>query len=674
MTIDPASPLWTPLTIGPTTVRHRVMVTAHALHYAEDNLLSDRHVAYYEERARGGAALQIAVGHAAHRLTRGTFTITSVAWDKRAIPRFELLADAVHRHDGKVFVQLFANGAQDNGQDRIDDFHELWAPSRVPSPLGGEIPFAMEQAHIDDIVHGFADSARNLELGGIDGAEIHAAHTSSLVGHFLSPVYNRRSDAYGGTARKRCRLALEIAQATRETVGPGFALGIRVTFDEFLGRAGVTAEDTEEQLDELVASGLFDFVNISGGGYATMHMAVAPMPVEDGHLVPFGKRAKAVIGDRAKVFIVGRIRDLELAERVIADGAADMVAMTRAHIADPHLVRKALEGRSEERIRCIGANVCLSRIARTREVVCVMNPVTGRERKWGHGTLGRVEAAGRLRVVVVGGGPAGMKVAAVAGARGHDVLLLERDDGLGGNLRSLARLPTRTGWADAIDNLERALRVSRVEVRLGVEATPELLAAEGAAAVVCATGSHYDRTGFTPLRPDRDAIPGAEAAHVLPVDEAVRRVLADPRSLGAHVVIVDENGTYLPLGLAEVLATAGVTVEVVTRHAIVGEELYFNAEAPHLFPRLATLGVRCTPLHWVESIAAGTVELTEVWGGPRREARADSVVLAMLRTPEDALFEAVRDRYSQVHRIGDALAPRTPLMAIFEGEQLGRAL
>jgi hypothetical protein len=165
-----------------------------------------------------------------------------------------------------------------------------------------------------------------------------------------------------------------------------------------------------------------------------------------------------------------------------------------------------------------------------------------------------------------------------------------------------------------------------------------------------------------------------DAEHVLPVDVAICRALADPRSLGETVIIVDDTGTYLPLGLAELLAGAGVAVEVVTSRPVVGEHLYATAEAPHLFPRLGNLGVRCTPLHWLESITTGAVELVDVWGGGSRALPADTVVLAMLRTPDEALFTACRNRFPQVHRIGDALAPRTPLMAIYDGEKLGRAL
>ena len=340
--------IWSPLEIGATTVTHRVMVTGHSPYYAEDSLLSDRHIAYYAERAKGGVALQITAGHAAHRLSKGTFTIGSVAWDERAIAQFARLAEAVHEHESRIFVQLFAPGARDNGADDIDSFHELWSPSAIPTVGDGEIPVAMDQAQIDEVAAAFADSAANVKAGGIDGVEIHAAHSSSLVGHFMSPAYNRRTDRYGGSPGQRCTFPIEVGRAIRQRVGKDFTVGIRISFEEFTGEAGITQAQAETQLETLAATGVFDFFDISGGSYATLHLGVASMSVEDGYMIPFGRRAKEIVGERARVFIVGRIREIELAEKVIAEGSADMVGMTRAHIADPFLVSKARAGRGEE--------------------------------------------------------------------------------------------------------------------------------------------------------------------------------------------------------------------------------------------------------------------------------------------------------------------------------------
>jgi 2,4-dienoyl-CoA reductase-like NADH-dependent reductase (Old Yellow Enzyme family) len=665
--------VWTPLTIGTTTVKHRIMVTGHTQLYGKEEIVSDRHIAYYQERARGGAALLVLEQQAVHP-SGMNYHAGCIAWERRVIPQYEKLAEAVHQFGCRQFVQLFACGAQGRGTMYIDRWRPLWAASRVPSVVYNETPMVTEQEQIDEILKGFGESAVNAQLAGIDGVEVHAAH-SQLLGEFLSPAFNKRTDRYGGSVRNRCRLVIEIGETIRKRVGSEFTLGLRLSFDEFLGPAGITPEQAEEQLDIFAAAGLFNFFNISGGGYHTLHIAVAPMgSVPEGFMAPFGKRAKQIVGDRAKVFIAGRIVDVHMAEQILTDGAADMVAMTRAHMADPFIVNKTREGREEEITRCVGANVCVSRLIDNVEVTCVMNPVMGRERQWGEGSLKRVAQGGAKKIAVVGGGPAGLKFAAVAAKRGHKVTVYEQAGELGGHLNLLKRLPTRAGWQGAIDNLARPLERAGVEVRLRTVATKELLATETPDAVVCATGASYDRTGYSPYRVDRETIPGVEQSHVLEVAAATRKALLDAGSLGGNVLILDETDGYLPLGLAEVLANAGVRVEVVTPHLFVGEDTLKTLEMAHLFPRLRAVGVRLSAQQFVESIDGRRVEIYDIWGGERRTIEMDTVVLAMMRSPNDELFSQLRGIFKEVHRIGDVVAPRKLEAVIYEGEKLGREI
>lgn len=434
----------------------------------------------------------------------------ATAWEKRVIPQYAKLADAVHEYGTKMFIELVALGVHDKGMMIVDEWHPLWAASSIPSVVHHEIPQVMEQEHIDDLVKGFGESAVNVKVAGLDGVEIHGAHSYG-VGQFLSPAYNKRTDRYGGSVRKRCQLAIEIGEEIRRRVGSDLTVGLRLSFDEFLGEAGLTQAQAEEQLELFAATGLFDYFSISGGGYHTLHLAIPLMgSVPEGFMIPFGKRAKEIVGQRAKVFIVGRITDLQMAAHVIAEGAADMVAMARAHLADPFLITKAREGREKEIIRCVGANECANRLFQNREVICLMNPTTGRERQWGHRTLKMVDKDAVKKIVVIGGGPAGMKAAAVAAKRGHKVMLLEQEHELGGHLNLLKQLPTRAEWHTAIDNLTREMEVASMEVRLGVTATQELLRKEQPDVVVCATGSNYDTDGLSPYRPDRDTIPGSD--------------------------------------------------------------------------------------------------------------------------------------------------------------------
>ena len=664
--------VWQPLDIGPTRVKHRLMMTAQTILYSDDHILGDRHIAFYRERAMGGVALLLTEQQAAHRLSKGSFFVGCTAWEKRVIPQYAKLADAVHEHGCKQFVQLFACGVHDKGTTIFDEWHPLWAASRVPSIVHREVPLEMDRDQVLDIVKGYGESAVNVQVSGLDGVEIHGAH-SYLVGQFLSRAYNRRTDEYGGSVENRARLPLQIAEEIRSRVGDEITVGIRLTFDEYMGDAGITPEETEETLELLASSGLFDYFNISGGGYHTLHVAVAPMNVEQGVFVPFGERAKDIVGDRAKVFIVGRIVDAAMADEIVRDGKADMVAMTRAQMADPYLVTKLREDRSDEIVRCIGANVCLSRAFDQREVACVMNPAVGRERELGEGTLQHVNGDAR-DVIVVGGGPSGMRTAATAARRGHRVKLFEAADELGGHLNTIKEFPTRGSWTDAIGNLARPLERHGVDVQTGTCVTAADLADMGADAVVVATGSTWDDTGFSAARPEREGIPRSGATRLIDLGTAAREVIQDPKGLGSRVLIVDESAIYLPLGVAEVLADAGVEVEIISPQLFVGEEALKTMDLFYVYPRLKEKNVRLTPQHFVESVGADGVTLYHLWGGEPRVEWFDTVVLAQMRQPIDEIYRELRDSHPDVRRVGDALTPRSLSAVIYEGEEVARAL
>ncbi len=659
-----------PVTVGRTECRNRVFMPAHTILYGENHHLSERHIAYYRERALGGVGLIITEGGAVHPSQRGAFHEAFIAYDHDDVPRYARLANTLHDLGTKVFVQLFGIGVHSRGTHVLDGWVPLWGASSIPSVRDREVPMVMEQEQIDEFVRGFGVSAANLVEAGVDGAELHAAH-SYLLGQFLSPAYNRREDAYGGSRENRARLVLEAAGAVRSEVGHAFTLGVRLSFDEWIGDAGITPADSEWFLERFAASGLFDFFNISGGGYHTIHRTVAPMNVDDGHMVEFGARAKAVVGERAAVMVAGRIADLALADRVVSEGAADLVGMTRAHMADPFVVAKAMAGRVADTVRCVGANECFN--SGGRQIVCMMNPAMGRERRWGHGTLTRAPAP--RRIAVVGGGPAGMKTAGVAASRGHEVTLFESGATLGGALNLIKEMPTRRGWQHAIDNLARPLEVEGVTVRLGHEVAAKTLPREQFDAVVVASGSSWCSSGFSVFRPDRDGVPGCrDAANVLGIDEAARRATEDPLALGTRVVIVDETGAYLPVGLAELLADAGATVEVVTPLAMVGDQLVSTGDLSYVYPRLFAKGVRLTPHSLPERFNGGELEVVHLWSREQSVHTVDTLVFATLRTPNDGLYRALHGALADVRRVGDALAPRSVGAVIYEGEELGRTL
>ena len=678
--MTPEGLLWTPLQIGATTVKNRIMLSPHRQAYGDDNQPTDRMIAYYVERAKGGVALVDGESTSvSRRLARasaesGPSGWRLTAWEERVIPAFARLAEALHAHDCKIFMEFSTFGVNQGARIDFDDWYPVRGPSRVPSPGGTEIPWEMDQEYIDELVEDYGRSAANMRRAGIDGVEVHAAH-GYLPMQFLSPAFNKRTDRYGGSPRRNAQLLLEIGESIRAQVSDDYTVGMRFSFDEYIGDAGVTPELAEEYLDIFAATGFYDFFSISSGSYHSFHYAVPAMgSLPQAFLVDYGRRAKQVVGDRAKIFLAGRILDLATAERVIADGAADMVAMVRAHMADPFLITKTLEGREREIVRCVGANECLATGFRGRRMHCVMNPAVGREQRWGEGTL--VPAAEPKRVAVVGAGPAGLMVAGVAARRGHEVTLFEERDDVGGHLDLLKRLPTRGDWQKMIDNLTRVADDTGVEVRLGTAAGSADLAGGQFDEVVCATGSVWDRSGLSGGRADRSGIPGADAPNVLDVATAIRRALDDPLALGAKVVVLDDCGAYLPLGLAEVLGSAGVDVEVISRFAVIGQHLVETLELPWMLPRLAAAGVTLTPNHFVEAIGERRVEVYTTWNKRTRIVEdVDTVVLAMLRSPRDELYhELLVGGVVPVHRIGDAVSPRTTSDATYEGHKLGREL
>jgi 2,4-dienoyl-CoA reductase-like NADH-dependent reductase (Old Yellow Enzyme family)/thioredoxin reductase len=663
--------LWQPLPLRGVTLPNRVMCSATTLQYGIDGLITDRHLAFYCERARGGVGLLFTEQLAATPLSDTAFPGSIHAYDERQIERFAALAAELEPYPTAMFAQLVAAGAKGASTAGIDDWGPVRAPSKVPAP-GGEVPLPLEQPELDLIAADFARSARHVREGGLDGIEVHGAH-GWLVGQFLSPFFNRRDDGYGGDIESRCRFALEVGGAIRAEVGDDFPVGLALTYDEVIGDAGITTDDTEAQLDVLAAAGVYDFFDLSIGAPHAGHLTISSMAVPTGYALPFARRAMAVVAHRAAVFVAGRVVDLATAARAVREGDADVVAMTRAHLADAHHVRKSRSGRRSEIARCIGANVCVGRALRGVQVTCVLNPATGREQALGEGT--RRPAATPRRVVVVGAGPAGLRVASTAAARGHELTVHERLAAPGGHLCDLASLPTREPWLEAVEDLVAALERHGADLRL--ESAPDALevAAEEPDVVVVATGSFWEATGATARRPDRPGIPGIENGLVLGLDAAIERGRENRSALGRRVVIADESGTYAPLGLAELLALGGTEVHVVTPDRGVGETMLTELELPHLLPRLGRLGVRLVTSHEIDSIDGSRVVLRDLVAGASAAIDAvDAVVLAVRRAQRDELAVALRGLVPEVVVVGDARAPRPTAAVVHEAELLARAL
>jgi 2,4-dienoyl-CoA reductase-like NADH-dependent reductase (Old Yellow Enzyme family) len=659
--------LWEPIDIGPVTVPNRVFVSAHETHHGDNRRMTERYVAYVAARARGGAGLVMPGGASVH--PHGEHTGHLPIWGKECIPDYGKLAQAVHETDSKVFVQLFHRGLQDVGTDRLEDWHPLPAPSALASPVYGRVAKPMDDEEIADTVRHYGLAAANMRDAGIDGIELSAGH-GYLICQFLSPLTNHRTDRYGGSLVNRARFLREIVEEIRRQVGADYPVGMRMSFDELVGDAGITPERAEEILAHVHAWGLIDFVNVSGVNYHSLAYLTFSMSAGFGvQFAPNAERAKRVVENQIPVMVASGVRTIEQAIEVVAGGQADLVGMTRAHIADPEIVNKARAGRAREIRRCIGVNQgCIRRVVFQDKLSCTINPVAGREQRWSPDALSPASAP--LSVLVIGGGPAGMKAAETAARQGHRVQLHERAAALGGQLRYAARLPGRSNWLDFIEDLTTQLDILGVDIRTGTPASAETIAAEGADAVLLATGSTFDRSGFSMNTPLRDGIPGAGLDHVVDPVQA----LDDLGGVGSEVVIVDDLGDTIALTLAILLAEDGRKVEIVTTQLHASPQTLLTMDFPWLYPRAMRAGVRVSAQSYVEEIESERVRLASIWGtGETRTVAANTVVLCMLRRSRDELHQALAQSGIAATRIGDCLAPRDVDDAVYEGMQAGLA-
>jgi 2,4-dienoyl-CoA reductase-like NADH-dependent reductase (Old Yellow Enzyme family) len=671
-TADDLALLWEPVSIGPARVPNRIGLAPVTTMWVRDGVFTDQHLDYLEERARGEVGLLISEELTADRERRGFSRHVASALNPAGVPVLRELADRVHRHGSVQFVQLYGPGILD--QIGIDEWG--WdpplSPSGTPSAGFSEMPEVMTRAQIREVVDNFARAASHVAAAGLDGVELHGAR-SELIGQFFTPLYNRRNDEYGGSPENRCRFALEIAQAVR-AAAPGLAVGIQLSVDEYMGPAGLTEDLVAEQLSILAEAGVFDFYDLSTGNEFTDDVTIPPMEASHIPTERFGKRAKEIVGDSGVIMINGGVAELATAERLVRERAADIVLMSRATIADPHLVAKARRGELEQITPCLGHNDCLRSVMAQRPMTCLMNPVVGREGRWARPTT----ASAPRSVAVIGAGPAGMRAALTAALRGHTVSLFEASDRVGGQFDLLAQLPHRARWGTATTWFEHELARAGVTLHLGTDVTAEAPELRDADEIIVATGARWDTAGRSVFRPDREAAPGTDLPRVTDLDSAVRRALADPRSLGDRVILIDDSGDDLAAGLADLLTSRGVTVELVSKHVWPFARLFGALDHAETYQRLSAQGLRFHPQQFLDEITPDRVSLLEMWSRrPLTLEGDDTVVLAMMRTSRTDLAEALLADPTLAPRttvIGDARAPREIRAVIAEAHAHAHAL
>ena len=639
--------LWRPLDIGSTRVRNRVFVAGHTTNLGEHNLATDRHVAYHRERARGGVGLIVTEALRVHP-TAAARDRTLGVFDDACIAPLARIADAVHAEGAALFGQIMHIGRQANGALART---AAWGASPQPWSTGAAVPHEMGPHELRLLVDAFGSGARRVLAAGFDGLEVHLGH-GHLLAQFLSPAVNRRSDGYGGSLEGRLRLPREVLARVLE-VADGRTVGIRISAEEFL-EGGLDPEATIEIIGRLIEDLPLDFLHVSHAAYVgaySLSTQMADMTFATGQFRPFPAAVRAAFPG-TPVFAVCRLDTIGTAAEVVAAGEADMVGLTRAHIADPHLIAKARGERAEPLRHCIACNqACIGRIEFDLPMSCVVNPTVGFEGEWEAWATGRPLPAPR-RVLVVGGGPTGLAAALAARRRGHEVELVEARPVLGGQVRYAAALSHRDRFALLVDDLERAVRAAGVRITVGERVTADRVRDGAFDAVVLATGS-------TPA-------PRPGAVDVL---SAIDR----PDELGGHVVVVDEDGTWAAAGTALHLAERGAVVDLVTPVAGLAWNVSVYVRLS-LTPLLGRAGVRVRPLRRaVGDVASGVVLEDVVTGATEPLPGVTGLVHVGPRAVVTALEQELRDAGVDVDLVvaGDAYAPRTAFEAVFEGDLAG---
>jgi 2,4-dienoyl-CoA reductase-like NADH-dependent reductase (Old Yellow Enzyme family)/thioredoxin reductase len=573
-------------------------------------------------------------------------------FDDRVIPHLRTFAETMHRYGVPCVAQITHRGRRGRSSNT---WERLYGPSAVREPNHRETPHPLDRAAMQEFIRAFADAAGRLRQGGFDGCEVMASHCH-LIDQFWTPNANRRTDDYGGGLANRLRFGVEVLRAVRERVGRDFIVGIRMTGDDFV-EGGLGRGACQEIAGRLGELGLLDYFNVIGSSAETYRAEAAAVPDMSFPVALYCPLAAAIkTAVKVPVIATGRINDPAVAERVLREGQADLCIMTRSLIADPDLPNKAREGRLDDIRPCFGYNEgCIDRIYTGRGVTCVQNAVIGREAAWAD--LPRAPRAGK--VVVVGGGPAGLECARVARLRGHDIVLFEKNRELGGQALIARKAPTRQDFDGACRYAAGQCRKHGVEIRLGVEADAAAVLREAPDVAVIATGARA-------LRPD---LPGIAEYGVSAWD-----VLDGREVPGRRVLVIDEQYGHQAPSVAEYLLDRGKEVHVVTSERSIGSFLGATT-GPPVFQRLFTKGVKLHCHLRVARLEAGRAVAYNVWSD-REEVLGpyDAFVYAYGGESVCGLEKELEGKVPRVELIGDCFAPRSLQHAILEGHKLAREL
>jgi N-methyl-L-proline demethylase len=674
-------PLLQPYQLKHLTLKNRIMMTAHEPAYPEDGMPKERYRAYHAERAKAGTALTMTAGSAAVSRDSPPVFNNVLVYKDEVVPWMRELADACHEHGTAVMIQLTHLGRRtrwDKG-----DWLPAVSPSHKREASHRAFPKKVEDWDITRIIKDYADAAERMKAAGLDGIEFQAY--GHLMDQFWSPLTNELDGPYGGSLDNRLRFTFDVLTEVRKRVGPDFIVGVRYTADEVL-EGGLTKEDGLEISHRLKASGMVDFLNVIRGHIDTDAGLTDVIPIQgmaNSPQLDFAGEIRAAT--KFPTFHAAKIPDVPTARYAIASGKLDMVGMTRAHMADPHIVRKIVEGREDDIRPCVGANYCLDRIYQGGAAYCIHNAATGRERTMPHDIP---KADVRRRIVVVGAGPAGLEAARVAAERGHEVVVFEAANDPGGQVRLTAQSPRRHEMISIIDWRMTQCEARGVIFRFNTWAEADLVLSENPDVVIVATGG----------LPHTEVLQAGNDLVVSAWD-----IISGDAKPGSNVLLFDDAGDHAALQAAEFIAKSGARLEVMTPDRSFAPEVMAMNLVPYM-RSLQKLDVTFTVTFRLEAVQTEGNELLAIvgsdYGGVRKERRVDQVVVNHGTIPLDDLYFELKplsrnlgvvdhddliagrpqtgssnpDGRFQLFRIGDAVSARNTHAAIYDALRLVKGL
>ncbi|MCU1367420.1 MAG: putative N-methylproline demethylase [Ilumatobacteraceae bacterium] len=674
-------PLLQPFTIKSLTLKNRVMSSSHEPAYGDDGMPKEKYRLYHAEKAKGGMGLTMTAGSAVVSPDSPAAFGNLHAYKDEIIPWIRELTDAIHEHGCAAMIQISHLGRR-TGWNKAD-WLPLVAPSAIREPAHRAFPKQAEDWDIERIIGDYATAAARMEAGGMDGIEIECY--GHLMDGFWSPATNHRDDEYGGSFENRIRFGRRVLEGIRAATGPDFIVGLRMAVEERVPE-GLTREDGMEILDFFDERGLIDFVNVIRGHIESDAALVDVIPIHGMRSAPsleFAGQVKA--GTTLAVMHASKIDDVATARHSIREGLLDLVGMTRSHIADPHIVRKIMEGREAEIRPCVGATYCLDRIYEAGEALCIHNASTGREATMPH-EIPRAPVS--RRVVVIGAGPGGLEAARVSAERGHDVVLLEAMPQAGGQIRLAVRNTRRRDLIGIVDWRVAELARLGVDVRYDTYADGSVVTALNPDVVIVATGGYAQ---LTPLESGAELVTSSWD------------ILSGEAKPAPRVLLFDDNGAHPGVSAAEIIVNAGSELEFVTPERFFAPEVGGLNHVPYA-KALTKADARMSISSRLVSVRRDGDELVarigNDYGEERFDRRVDQVVVEYGTAPLDELYFELKeqsvnrgavdygalmqgrpqelrtneDGAFQLFRIGDAVASRNIHAAIYDAFRLCKDL